>query len=157
MSACVSLWISVQQPKNGQNCSFFQCLTTTDHKGTDSMDGPSPLPEDNWQFGPPFRPSLVAGFLWTNGKGRIGAACLPFCSGHVFPANESDIYVHFGLGGFHIWRPQWVGRRGSHKSRQQEQSQLVCDSDLGTKIRKFCGRHLWKPPTTMNSCGRARF
>ena len=39
------------------------------------------------------------------------------------------------------------GQRGSPKSRQKEQNQLICESDIGgsQKIRKFCGCHIWKP------------
>ena len=52
------------------------------------------------------------------------------------------------LGGFHIWRPQWVGGRVSPKSRQKKQNQLICESDRGVcqQIQKICRRHIWKPP-----------
>ena len=36
-----------------------------------------------------------------------------------------------GLGGSHIWRPQWVGWRGSPKNRWKKQNQLICDSIKG--------------------------
>ena len=48
-----------------------------------------------------------------------------------------------------IWCPQLVGGGGSPKSKRKEQNQLICDSDKGEggqKIRKCCGRHIWKPP-----------
>ena len=41
------------------------------------------------------------------------------------------------------------GERGYPKSRQKEQNKLICDSEKGeggNKIRKFCRRHIWKPP-----------
>ena len=53
------------------------------------------------------------------------------------------------LGSFHILRPQWMGGAGSPKSIRKEQNQLICDSDKRgggcQKIRKICGRHIWKP------------
>ena len=41
------------------------------------------------------------------------------------------------------------GGGGPPKSRQKEQNLLICDSDKGgggQRIRKSCGRHIWKPP-----------
>ena len=38
---------------------------------------------------------------------------------------------------------------GSPKSSRKGQNQLICDSDKGggdQQFRKFCGRHIWKPP-----------
>ena len=40
------------------------------------------------------------------------------------------------VGGFHIWRPKWVGE-GAPKSRQKEQNQLICDSDKGGGGKKI--------------------
>ena len=43
---------------------------------------------------------------------------------------------------------------GSPKSRRKEQNQLFCDSDRGgKKKRKFCGRHIWKPPSLLKRNG----
>ena len=41
------------------------------------------------------------------------------------------------------------GGEGSPKNIRKEQNQLICDGDKGgggKKSRKFCGRHIWKPP-----------
>ena len=60
-------------------------------------------------------------------------------------------FPSLAIGGFHIvGPPQWVGGRGSPKSRRKERGCVnsVYDDMTGggPKVRKFCGCHIWKPP-----------
>ena len=52
--------------------------------------------------------------------------------------------AEFVWGGFHIWRPQWVG--GTQKADNRNKICWFATVTGGKKIRKFCGHHIWKPP-----------
>ena len=66
------------------------------------------------------------------------------CPSRLSPFLDGNREQCYALGGFHIWRPQWVG--GSPKSRRKEQNQLICDSDKGGRGSKILRSHIWKPP-----------
>ena len=55
---------------------------------------------------------------------------------------RNALHLHKGAS---IYNVRSGRGRGSPKSRQREQNQLICDSDRGVKNSKFYRRHVWKP------------
>ena len=81
-----------------------------------------------------------------SGEARHLASFLKLCKrkhDSIFPFHLRGIpYMTSAVGG------DWG--ESSPKSRQKKQNKLICDIDKGgggQKIPKFCGRHIWKPPS----------
>ena len=91
----------------------FQCSLcggrTDDLKGQNS---------NTWSYCPSVRPASPSASLPPSLRAACARSSRSFVRSFVRlpPAAESK-------GGFHIWRPQWVGGRGSPKSRWKEQNQ----------------------------------
>ena len=99
---------------------------------------------------------IVMEFLGDSELMERGLVDTGIVSPKVLPELLNIIILHL-VASVAIWRPRrgtsiydvrsGLGR-GSPKNRQKEQNQLISDSDKGgggQKIRKICGRHMWKP------------